>query len=347
MSLITSPTPQQVIAASGRPNFGVFGDAIGQINPQDFDCRTPMGKAASAFRRWVGFKQFEYFGVISDELLFGCALANVRYASILFCYVYLPKTKELKEFTFRSPLAIGTENSNSPRQGYSRFKAGDCVAEFEYDEAPRQKRLKVSIGQSLQAELCVDETAANFEPMSINSQIGRNGWVYAHKVAAVPVTGTVSGDFGRYDMQTIKAYGHHDFSAGYMRRETFWNWACFSGELEDGRSVGLNVSCGVNETSYSENCYWVAGACNSAGLAQFSYEQDDPMLPWVVTFSHGDSRLTFQPEGLHQERMNIGLIASNFKQVFGRFDGYIQTTDGERLEIVNQYGFVEDQYAKW
>ncbi|MDD9893861.1 MAG: DUF2804 domain-containing protein [Gammaproteobacteria bacterium] len=344
---MTQQTPPSVIGDNGRPVFGVFEDAIPSVNAAAFDYRTPMGNKASAFQRWVGFKQFEYFGVISSELLFGCALANVRYASVLFCYVYLPKTKELKEYTFRSPFALGTQNSDSPVQGQSHFKAPGCEVHFGYADAPRSKTITVNLGKKLQAELTLNETAAGFQPMSINSQIGRNGYVYAHKVAAVPVSGKVSGPFGNYDMEAINAYSHHDFSAGYMRRETFWNWACFSGELADGRSIGLNVSCGVNETSYSENCYWLDGACISAGQAQFDYEQDDPMQPWTVTFANGKGKLHFTPEGLHLERQNFLLAASNFKQVFGRFDGFIETAEGERLEIQSQYGFVEDQYAKW
>lgn len=344
---ITSAAPFKVIGPNGRPNFGRFDDAVATINHRDFDCRTPMGKPASAFRRWIGFKQFEYFGLISDELLFGCALANLRHVSMVFCYVYLPATGELKEYSFRNLLARKTSQSDSPIAGESHFKSRGCDIRFSYEGQPRRKTVTVDLGDKLKASLCLDETAAQFQPMSLNTQIGRNGWVYAHKVAAVPVTGTVNGDFGNYDAASIGAYGHHDFSAGYMRRETFWNWACFSGELEDGRAIGLNVSSGVNETGYSENCFWLGGECHNAGMAQFDYDQDDPMKPWKVRFANGSGRLEFIPEGLHKETMNLGLLAGNFKQVFGRFNGQLKTADGEVLTIKNQYGFVEDQYAKW
>ena len=216
-----------------------------------------------------------------------------------------------------------------------------------YEANPRRKALRLQVKNGLQADLVFDESAAVFEPMSICTQIGRNGWVYAHKVAGVPAYGHISGSFGQVNLRDVDAYAHHDFSAGYMRRETFWNWACLSGRLEDGRSIGLNLSCGVNETSYSENCIWLDGRCIATGLAQFHYDQDNPMTPWVVTAGNEHVRLRFVPEGAHREQFNTGIMASNFKQIFGRFNGEIRTDDGETLPIVNQYGFVEDQYAKW
>jgi hypothetical protein len=45
--------------------------------------------------------------------------------------------------------------------------------------------------------------------------------------------------------------------------------------------------------------------------------------------------------------MNLGLFASNFNQLFGRFDGELRLKDGRSLTIDGQYGFVEEQYAKW
>ena len=38
-----------------------------------------------------------------------------------------------------------------------------------------------------------------------------------------------------------------------MRRDTFWNWACFSlPPTQEHPALGLNISWGVNETGYSE-----------------------------------------------------------------------------------------------
>ena len=132
-----------------------------------------------------------------------------------------------------------------------------------------------------------------------------------------------------------------------MRRETFWNWGCLAGRLTDGRIVGLNVSCGVNETSFTENCFWIDGRLHKVDAVVFDYDRTDLSRPWRLDSYDGRVRLQFTPEGRHAERINVWLVASNFNQLFGRFDGEFTTAGGERLPIHGMLGYVESHYAKW
>ncbi len=337
----------KLIGSDGRPRFGVFPGAVREVNVADYRHRTAMGGPAGPFARWLGFKQFQYFGIISDAALFGCALANLRTLGLGFVYLHVPGRGMVVERSVRTPLGLGLELSGSPVAGESRMKAGALDVRFGYQDAPRRKTMRVRLGNELAVEAVLDESAAGFEPMSLCTRIGRNGWVYAHKVAGVPVAGTIRHGDAAIDLASAHAYAHHDFSAGYMRRETFWNWACLSGETVDGRPVGLNVSCGVNETSFTENCFWLDGKLHALGLCHFTYEWDRPMEPWRVASNDGRLDLTFVAEGQHAERLDLGLAASDFKQIFGRFSGTLRTEKGERLEVRDARGFVEDQYAKW
>ena len=54
-----------------------------------------------------------------------------------------------------------------------------------------------------------------------------------------------------------------------------------------------------------------------------------------------------QAHGLHEERTNLGLMASNFKQIFGRVTGVLRPIGRAAVPIENLWGFVEDQYVKW
>ncbi len=341
------PAPARLIGADGRPAFGVFADAVGEVNIGDYRHRTPMGRTAGFLDRWLGFKRFQYFGVISDEVLFGCALADLRTLALAFVYVHVPGVGMVVERSVRAPLGLGVRLSTSPIGGTSRFASGALQVDFAYSAAPRRKSVRVRLGKDLDVEASFDESAARFEPMSLCTRVGRNGWVYAHKVAGVPVTGRLRSARGEIDLARAKAYAHHDFSAGYMRRETFWNWACLSGRSADGHAIGLNVSCGVNETSFSENCFWLDGRIHPLGLCHFEYDWDRPLEPWRVASGDGRLELDFQPEGQHRERLDLGFAASDFKQVFGRFRGELRTAEGRVVPVADCYGFVEDQYAKW
>ncbi|MCR1764923.1 Protein of uncharacterised function (DUF2804) [Klebsiella pneumoniae] len=131
-----------------------------------------------------------------------------------------------------------------------------------------------------------------------------------------------------------------------MRPETFWNWACLSGEA-DGLRVGLNLSCGVNETSFTENCYWLDGELLKVDSVRFDFDRDQPLRPWTIRSYDGQVELRFEAHGMHQERLNLGLLASNFKQIFGCFSGVLRPRGRAEVRIERLWGFVEDQYAKW
>jgi hypothetical protein len=186
---------------------------------------------------------------------------------------------------------------------------------------------------------------AGFEPMSICTRTAYSGWVYANKTAGLDLTGHLRHRGRTQDLATAGAMGHHDFSCGFMRRETFWNWACFSG-TSGGHRLGLNLSCGVNETSFTENCLWVDGRLVKVNLTHFDFDHDDLMKPWHIRSDDGSVDLCFTAIGMHRETLNALLVASNFKQLFGRFDGELRV-DGAVIPVRGLPGFVEDQYAKW
>ena len=67
----------------------------------------------------------------------------------------------------------------------------------------------------------------------------------------------------------------------------------------------------------------------------------------MINSYDGQVELRFEGRGLHKERLNVGLLASNFKQIFGQFTGVLRPTGRPEVRIDNLWGFVEDQYVKW
>lgn len=347
--------PYSLINSHGKPNFGRFSKPVNEVNMKDADYRTPLNKVAGKWKKHFHFKQFQYFGGIADDLIFGCALANTAYLGAVFIYVYRISDKKMLTWQFKRPLAFGLNMTNRPDNGVSTFKSGNKKILMRYQlnsQGERRKILDIDFGAelTLQAEMI---ESPEYEAMALCTPSSINGWVYAQKTAALSVTGKVQCSLGEYDLAEQNAFGHHDFSAGYMKRETFWNWACFSGihqpnhKIKNAPALGLNVSWGVNETGYSENCFWVDNIIHSLPQVQFKFDRDDEHSTWRVTSDNQQIDLSFTPEGMHKENINAGLLATNFKQIFGRFNGFLITEDGKRFEIENYYGFVEDHYSKW
>jgi hypothetical protein len=343
----SSFVPARLIDEAGVVHLGEFVRSVREVNGSSFDYRSPMGARQSAWARRFHYKQFQYFGVMSESLLCGCALAHTGYLGLAFVYVYCTKTRRMVSETFRLPLAYGLLMSTSPVVGESVWTSPGADIRMIYQEdtkAGLTKSLSVRTTKGLHITANMQESHA-FQARALCTQTGVNGWTYANKVAGIPVAGTVQSQLGTFDFSNLDAMGHHDFSAGYMRRETFWNWACFSARV-GGHELGLNVSCGVNETSYSENCLWIDGTLIPVGLAQFTYDRSNPNGIWRVQTSDGAVQLVFTPAGVHSERMNLAVFASRFLQYFGQFSGIVRCK-GENIPIHQVWGFVEDQYAKW
>jgi hypothetical protein len=210
-----------------------------------------------------------------------------------------------------------------------------------------ERRLTVRLGTALSVDAVFSEQRPAIQPMSICTRAGATGWVFARKTAGVRVAGRLQWGGTTYDLEQIGARGHHDWSAGYMRRRTFWNWGCLAGTLPDGRLVGMNVSCGVNETSFTENCFWIDGELHKVDTVHFDYDRGNLMLPWRIGSYDGRCQLEFRPEGSHVERVNAVLVASNFNQLFGRYTGALTTAAGERITIDGVLGYAETHYARW
>ncbi|MGH8354971.1 MAG: DUF2804 domain-containing protein, partial [Pseudomonas sp.] len=93
--------------------------------------------------------------------------------------------------------------------------------------------------------------------------------------------------------------------------------------------------------------FWLDGELIKVDTARFDFDRDRPLEPWTIHSFDGQVELRFVAHGLHQERLNLGVLASNFKQIFGRFRGVLRPHGRPPVVIDNLWGFVEDQYVKW
>jgi Domain of unknown function (DUF2804), C-terminal/Domain of unknown function (DUF2804), N-terminal len=338
---------RRLIGPGGQPQLGIFPEPVRLINYMDYDYRTPMGRRVGPLGKRLRFHQFQYFGAMSAELMLGCAIADLRYLGMAFVYVYRPATRTMRRYGFRTPLGGRVTSSLSPVSGTTSFVGRGVQIEMTASEAPRERRLRIRLAGPVEIDAAFSEVAPAFQPMALCTQAGVNGWVYAQKAAGVPVTGRVVCDLGTFDLGALDAHAHHDYSAGYMRRETFWRWACLSGRAEGGTRIGLNLSCGVNETSFTENCVWLDGALVKVDLVSFDFDRADPGGPWTIRSRDGRVDLRFHPEACHAERINLWLLATNFQHFLGRFEGVLRAPDGRALAVENLCGLTEDHFARW
>lgn len=333
-----------LISKEGRPQWGRLSALPDDINWQDFDARDAMGRKRSPWmKNWL-FKHFDFYGVQGKDFTFGCGLVRLGLLNSAFVYLFSEKTG-LVHRQVDLPLSLGLHAEIRPL-GTTRwanpFNKQQSVTSARQIDG-RQLLFNWEEGFSGSVEL----DCRHAPTLAMNTPIANTGFAYAQKTSGVPVSGTIvcEGEVFTLDPEHDGCY--HDWTAGFLRRETFWNWACATGRLGlTGPLASINLARGVNETSAHENVIWLDGHMHDLPLTHFEYDRDDVTKPWKVFSQCGTVQLEFTPKGQISDHRNVLVVASRFNQCFGEFNGQVRVDD-RIIQIKKLKGWCEDHYAKW
>jgi len=334
-------TNTKLIDAKGRISPGVLDRPVDEINYLDYDLRTVMDRPRSGLARRWRFNQFQFVSATGPGWVFGLAIVDLKLMGSGFFYLYDFASGQMLERSFMSPLALGTRIEPYPEHGAASFTKGEVTMRILPFAGGRS--VSVSAPGGIRVELTLKE---DNDPLRLLCPAGYNGWVFTRKSAGLPVEGEIRWDhrLWRCDETTRGAI---DWSCGFMRRETAWNWASLAGRLADGRSIGINLAASVNETGMTENALWLNGQCQKLGAARFHFDRYHPGGDWHVSTEGGRVDLHFEPAAARKEKLNAGIMASNFRQYVGTFNGIITDEGGKKIAVQGLKGLVEDHFARW
>ncbi|MBE5768773.1 MAG: DUF2804 domain-containing protein [Clostridiales bacterium] len=142
-----------------------------------------------------------------------------------------------------------------------------------------------------------------------------------------------------------------DWGRGVWTYKNTWYWGSGNG-WQNGRKIGWNLGYGFGDCSAAtENMLFVDGIAHKLGDVTFHIPQkdgkDDFLSPWRITDEEGRVDLTFTPVMDRASCTSVVVIESDQHQVFGTFDGWFITDDGEKLPIENFMAFAEKVANKW
>lgn len=327
-----------------QPKFGVYAQPIDEINWQDFYYCNHFDKPHSKLKKRLDFNQFQFISLVNQEFIMGLAIVDIKISSLAFWYLYELKTQQYTEQSSIQLIPNKTEIQPYPECGKARFSSRAINIEIDASN-PHKRQVRLRSNKGLSLDACI-HTPNEYQPLRVCTRAGYKGWVFTQKSPALNSTGSLSVAHKHYDLEALHSLASVDWSAGFMRRHTFWNWASLAAYLPDNRRLGLNLAAGVNETGYSENALWLDGKLIKLDMAQFEFDRFNPNANWQVRSSDGCLDLTFSPLGQRTEKRNFIFSASNFRQFFGTFAGVIHLPN-EQIKIENLFGFCEDHYAKW
>jgi hypothetical protein len=163
------------------------------------------------------------------------------------------------------------------------------------------------------------------EGVQISSVTPRGNSIWTRKQAGIPARGTVEG-------RETDARAIVDDSAGDHDRRTVWRWSAGVGSAEDRSPVAWNLVDGIHDTpGASERRVWHGGEAQEVDPAEFA-----PDLSKV-------GGLHFTPWAERRENLNLVVVRSRYRQLFGTFGG--ELPDGTRLG--EGYGVMEEHHALW
>jgi hypothetical protein len=295
-------------------------------------------------------KRWDYYAFFTPRRFFSATIADLGYAGNIFVYVMDFSTGELHEEGLVVPLARGIDLPRNSTAGDAHFSNKNVSLDFRLTPAGRQVTVDwagFDHGRGIHADITLT-CPPEHESMNIVIPIGQRRFYYNRKINCLPAQGSLRyGDLTE-TLNPADTLGSLDWGRGVWEYRSFWNWASASGFLPDRRRVGLNLGCGFGDTSAAtEDALILEGRLHKLGRVKYDYVSGDYMKPWRFTDDQQRLDLTFTPFKERLARTNLGVIFSEVHQMFGRYNGWARTDQGERLQIENLVGFAEEHQARW
>lgn len=327
---------ERLIKNDGTLAYGYRIEPVGELNFLDFALKSAFGRRRSRLYKRFAFNRFNFVGFLSQGFMAGAAVVDLGLIKNGFAYHLDRVSGKLTEVSVLTPLgATVRPTPDTPLSRIDTPKLALTISEAGVD--CRSERF------SLQATF----SAPHPHPLRVVSRTGYRGWTYTDKRSPVSTHGSLSLNGATTPFASPGTFALTDWSAGYMRRETFWSWAASAAMLDDGRSFGMNLAAGVNETGFTENMVWLEGVPTHIGPVHFDYPEADPTAPWRLTSMDDIIDLTFTPEGHREEKVNALVMGSLFTQLCGSFTGTVTPPGASPVAIVKAPGFCEDHFARW
>ena len=313
--------------------------------------RTPMLRANLRGARGRK-KRWDYWCVITDEVIVSFVYADIDYAGLANVWVkeqgapFEATAGVLKPFGagFSLPDQVCTGTIVAHHKGF----------ELRIEETASATRLIATAPSSAQGPIHIDITAhkpAGHESLNVVIPWSARKFQFTSKQNTRPAEGTVSvGDRSWTIDASHDAWAVQDLGRGIWPYSNTWNWVAASGHAVDGRVVGLQFGAKWTEgTGATENALCIDGHLTKiSDELEVVYDWDAPMRPWRVR-TRSDDRvdLTLTPTFDRYDVTDLKVLKMEVHQCFGTWSGRVVGDDGVPAELDGIRGFAEEARNRW
>jgi hypothetical protein len=320
-------------------------DTHGRLNPAATGWSRHPDLTANLSRAWGRKKRWDYWCVISDELVVSCTYADIDYAGLANVWVlHVPTQRQatagvLVPFArgFSLPKAVCTGKVECERDGF----------QLSIDERADATLLQVrgaADGEPLVVDLRVEKPAGH-ESLNVVVPWSRRRFQFTSKQNSRPTSGHVTA-FGT-SFELSDAWGVQDLGRGVWKYANRWNWAAASGRSTDGRIVGLQFGAKWTEgTGATENALCIDGHLTKiSDELELEYSWEHPLEPWRFRGERVD--LTLTPTFDRYDVTDLKVLKMEVHQCFGTWSGRIVGDDEQPVYLDGVRGFAEEARNRW
>lgn len=344
-------TPPRMVVDGQVAEYGAFKDPFREVNLLDVELVIRGRRVPRALREYR-LKEWEHFGVVSDEYYFGMLIFDAKFMGTSFFYAFNRKTGEFFEHERTSiggPLRVARELWHG--ECYYRHFGYSMEFENRLDSGMHRIRAEIKGKRGkppVEAEIFALEDLDRYEPLVQVSPVATNRPFYTHKTVC-PVEGKVALGDQVVVLDPAKDFTFMDVQKTFYPYQTFWKWATFGGHDSAGRLIGMNACQNfiTDDENYNENCTWVDGQITLLSAARFEFNENAVLEPWRISTTGGELDLEFTPEGERHGKVSLGVLMSDFHQPFGLFKGTMAGPGGSRVEVDEPFGLCEHHLARF
>lgn len=178
--------------------------------------------------------------------------------------------------------------------------------------------------------------------MSTRGWRGRcGGKLYTHK-ALFPVSGTCTVGDTTVEFDPSRDLAVIDEHKSFFPYRTSWLWGTL-GWQADGSPVGANFAFRPGVAGQEEeSCIWTPSACEPLSDVTFTPSASS----WHVASADGRLDLTFTPEGRKDVKVQLGIFALDYYQLFGSYSGTLRSLSGAAYPVDGVHGVCESFRAR-
>lgn len=346
------PTPPSVVSDGKVVQFGLFRDPFRDMNISDvklINAGDPLGGFLTAFR----LKQWQHIAFIGKDFLLAFAIVDAHYMGTSFCYFVNRQTGEYFEHHYEAP-GKAAKVSRELWHDDCRIKRRGYFIEVQNRLAENRHHISIDIAAkagkpAIKADLEISEDLSKVQPLIVVLPINdEQRPLHTHKVPG-PVGGEINIGDQTFTLDAKRDLALIDVQKTYYPFNTFWKWATCAGYDDHGNLIALNLVSNMirNDQKFNENCLWVNEKLTPWSAVCFEFDEHNLLAPWHIRTTDGRCDLTFNPLGERADKINLGLILSDYHQPYGHFTGTVVDADGESYELKNFFGVTEHHLARF